>query len=196
MKRLATGMAIGVALFMGGAAWAISSPFVDVTDAHPVDAIEWAVEQGITRGYTETEFRPDEPLKRSHAVIFIERFYDKVLGANGDDQFTNPDFTRADMMVLLYEMSRQEVPQTTTTTISSSELTIVDHYWSADGRFYFVVLDNVPRRYESSTLRSCDVYMTQGGRRTGDRGIKNSDTSRMTVQVRVKHPADGFEVEC
>ena len=69
-----------------------------MTDDHPVDAIEWAADQGITLGCDDAKFCPDQPLKRKHARVFIERFYDQVLGAGGDDQFTNHDFTRTDMM--------------------------------------------------------------------------------------------------
>ena len=105
-----------IVLVVAGGVLATHSRFTDVTDDHPVDAIEWAAEQGITKGYSATEFRPDEPLKRAHALIFLTRFYDNVLGANGDDQFANPDFTRADMMALLHSMVTPSQPTTTTTT--------------------------------------------------------------------------------
>lgn len=80
------------------------SRFTDVTGAHPVDAIEWAVDEGITTGCADDKFCPDQPLKRSDAIVFLERFYDRVLGANREDQFANPHFAIADMMTLLHEM--------------------------------------------------------------------------------------------
>ena len=120
MTRKLGWAAVAVAvLVVAGAAWATHSRFADVTDNHPVDAIEWAADQGITQGYSATEFRPDEPLKRKHALIFMERFYDTVLGADGDDQHSNPDFTRADMMALLYSMTAPSTTTSTTTTAAA-----------------------------------------------------------------------------
>ena len=109
-------------LVIAGGVLAAHSRFTDVTDDHPVDAIEWAADEGITLGCDEGKFCPDEPLKRKHARVFIERFYDQVLGADGDDQFTNPDFTRADMMALLHSMvtpSTVPTPTTTATNVGS-----------------------------------------------------------------------------
>ena len=94
-----------IVLTVAGGAFAAHSRFTDVTDDHPVDAIEWAADQRITVGYGDGTFRPDEPLKRAHARIFVERYYDQVLGADGDDQHSNPAFTRADMMTVLYSMA-------------------------------------------------------------------------------------------
>ena len=106
MTRRKLGWVLGglMVLVVAGGALAAHSRFTDVTDDHPVDAIEWAADQEITLGCDTDKFCPDEPLKRKHARVFIERFYDQVLGAEGDDQFTNPDFTRADMMALLHSM--------------------------------------------------------------------------------------------
>ena len=99
-----------------------SARFSDVMVGHPVEAIEWAASQGITFGCDSDKFCPDEPLRRSHARVFIERFYDRVLGAGGDDRFTNSRFTRADMMALLHSMA---VPTTTPTTVPSARFSDV-----------------------------------------------------------------------
>ena len=102
--------AIGLAVVVVAVSYAVvalaggPSRFSDVTNDHPVQAIEWAAEVGITKGCDTDRFCPDDPLTREHARVFIERFYDLVLGAGGDDQFSSPDFTRADMMVLLNTM--------------------------------------------------------------------------------------------
>ena len=119
-KRRRIGWVLGglMVLFIAGGALAAHSRFKDVTDDHPVDAIEWAADVGITLGCDTDKFCPDQSLKRKHARVFIERFYDQVLGADGDDQFTNPDFTRADMMALLHSMSAPT--GTTTTTVPST----------------------------------------------------------------------------
>jgi len=108
-------------LVIAGGVLAAHSRFKDVTDDHPVDAIEWAADRGITQGCDTDKFCPDQPLKRKHARVFIERFYDQVLGADGDDQFANPDFTRADMMALLHSMA---APADTTTTTAPTTTTV------------------------------------------------------------------------
>ncbi len=118
MMTMAAGAVAAVILAVG--ALAATGRFADVTDAHPVDAIEWAADAGITAGCDTDRFCPDQPLKRKHARVFIERFYDQVLAAGGDDQFANPDFTRADMMALLHTMA---APSTTTTTSTATTTT-------------------------------------------------------------------------
>ncbi|MYG98867.1 MAG: S-layer homology domain-containing protein, partial [Acidimicrobiaceae bacterium] len=60
------------------------------------EAVEWAAESGVTAGYGDGTFKPQQPLSKSHAVVFMERYYDEILTAEQSD-----DFTRADMMVLL-----------------------------------------------------------------------------------------------
>ena len=37
------------------------------------DAVQWAVEQGITNGVTETSFRPNESVTRAQVVTFLHR---------------------------------------------------------------------------------------------------------------------------
>ena len=75
--------------------------FVDVPVDHEAhDAIEWAVGVGLTKGYTDGSFKPERPLSKGHAVVFMERYYDEILGAD-----ESADFTRADMMQVLYEIA-------------------------------------------------------------------------------------------
>ena len=58
--------------------------------------IEWAAEIGVTTGYDDGTFKPQRPLSKRHAVVFMERYYDQILQADESE-----DFTRGDMMVLL-----------------------------------------------------------------------------------------------
>ena len=102
---------------------AVSAGFVDVMEGHPVEAIEWAAAQGITLGCEADMFCPDEPLQRRHARVFVERFYDQVLGAGGDDRFTNSGFTRARMMALLHTMVGSATSEEATTTPTSAATT-------------------------------------------------------------------------
>ncbi len=49
-------------------------PFTDVADtAYYHDAVLWAVEQGITKGTTDTTFSPDQQCNRGHIVTFLHR---------------------------------------------------------------------------------------------------------------------------
>ena len=71
--------------------------FEDVPpDHYAFEAVEWAAEAGVTAGYGDGTFKPQRPLNKRHAVVFMERFYDEILQAE-----ESKDFTRGDMMVLL-----------------------------------------------------------------------------------------------
>ncbi len=91
-----------VALLVTGTAVAQSvQRFTDVRDDHPAqDAIVWAADVGLTTGYSDGTFQPEQPLSKQHAVISVERYYDQILGVN-----QSADFTRADMMLVLHNMA-------------------------------------------------------------------------------------------
>ena len=115
-KALATGIVVVVVLAVGSVALAQTTRFSDVPLGHPeYEAIEWAYTNEITLGYGTDDdglviFKPDEPLRRDHARVFVERLYDDVLGADGDDSFASADFTRADMMRVLYAIDGGAAP--------------------------------------------------------------------------------------
>ena len=74
-----------------------STRFPDVApDHYAFEAVEWAAEVGVTTGYADGTFKPERPLSKRHAVVFMERYYDEILQAEESE-----DFTRGDMMVLL-----------------------------------------------------------------------------------------------
>ena len=88
---------VGSVLAVAPAAAAQGQRFPDVpADHYAFEAVEWAAEVGVTTGYTDGTFKPERPLSRRHAVVFMERYYDEILGAEESE-----DFTRGDMMVLL-----------------------------------------------------------------------------------------------
>ena len=107
MRRTLVVAAIVVAVLAGGVAVAQTAQrFSDVPADHPqADAIAWAAETGLTAGYEDGTFRPDEPLPRWAAMIFMERFYDDVLQATASD-----GFTRGDMMELLHTINNASSP--------------------------------------------------------------------------------------
>ena len=75
--------------------------FSDVPVDHEAHgAVEWAAEVGVTTGYSDGTFRPQEPLRKKHAVVFMQRYYDQILKAE-----RSPEFTRADMMMLLHTVN-------------------------------------------------------------------------------------------
>jgi len=53
----------------------LKNPFVDVERTSPFyRAILWAAEQGITTGYSDNTFRPNDPCTRAHVVTFLWRY--------------------------------------------------------------------------------------------------------------------------
>ncbi|MYJ85873.1 MAG: S-layer homology domain-containing protein [Acidimicrobiaceae bacterium] len=81
--------------------------FSDVLADHPqADAIAWAAGVGLTVGYGDGTFRPDDPLPRWAALIFMERFYDVLQASESDG------FTRGDMMQLLHTIAAPPVAAT------------------------------------------------------------------------------------
>ena len=97
-RRLAAAvLAAGVIGALTATAVAQSQRFPDVAaDHYAFEAVGWAAEVGVTTGYTDGTFKPQRPLSKRHAVVFMERYYDEILGAD-----ESADFTRGDMMVLL-----------------------------------------------------------------------------------------------
>ena len=89
-----------IALIVGAlAATAVaqSQRFPDVPPDHEAyEAVEWAAEVGLTVGREDGTFGPNEALPKWRALIFMERFYDDVLGADESGAFTS-----GDMMMLL-----------------------------------------------------------------------------------------------
>ena len=60
-------------------------------------AIEWAADAGLTVGFGDGRFGPDDPMTRFQAVTFMERFFDLGLA---------DEFSRGDMMGLLHAINR------------------------------------------------------------------------------------------
>ncbi|MCY4422957.1 MAG: S-layer homology domain-containing protein [Acidimicrobiaceae bacterium] len=86
--------------------------FPDVpTDHYAFEAVEWAAAAGVTAGYNDGTFKPQQPLSKRHAVVFMDRYYDEILKADQSD-----DFTRGDMMVLLKAINDGTLRDTSTPT--------------------------------------------------------------------------------
>ena len=97
-QRLTVALSIAVAVVVGGTAIAQTAQrFSDVPSDHEAhEAVEWAASVGLTVGYDDGTFGPDDPLSRWQAVTFMEHYYDNILQASKSGRFT-----RGDMMMLL-----------------------------------------------------------------------------------------------
>ena len=58
-------------------------------DHYAFEAVEWAAGVGVTTGYTDGTFKPERPLIKRHAVVFMERYHDEILGADGSQKFSS-----------------------------------------------------------------------------------------------------------
>ncbi len=98
LRRIAVVTLIVIAVgTLAATAVAQSQRFSDVPPDHRAyEAVEWAADVGLTLGYDDGTFKPERPLSKRHAVVFMERYYDTILGAD-----ESQDFTRGDMMLLL-----------------------------------------------------------------------------------------------
>jgi hypothetical protein len=65
-----------------------ADPFSDVkTDEYYYKAVLWAVENGITKGTSATEFSPDELCTRSQIVTFLHRYEKSPAHPDGTNPF-------------------------------------------------------------------------------------------------------------
>ncbi len=86
MRRIIpVAVVVAVLAAVGTAAAQSSQRFEDVpSDAYFHDAVEWAVENGITTGCGDgTNFCPDDPLTRAHVVTFLHRALAPEYAASG-----------------------------------------------------------------------------------------------------------------
>lgn len=68
--------------------------FVDVGTEHPFfDDIAWAVERGITEGYTDGSFRPTDPISRQTMAGFVHRFDGGEAPVSTEPYFADVDAT-------------------------------------------------------------------------------------------------------
>ena len=127
-----------------------SARFPDVPVDHDAfEAVEWAVEAGVTKGYTDGTFRPQQPLVKEHAVLFMERYYDEILQAEQSE-----DFTRADMMVLLKAINDGASGDTATTAPTTSGGPCVVGMVLSEGDHCTVTLSGVQAGTDRFEIRS------------------------------------------
>ncbi len=133
-----------------------------------------------------------------------------LIAINGDDQHSNPDFTRADMMALLHSMAVPPSSTTTTTQVTTTTTTtqpaqacadaicLVDHYWFGSGRDNSV--DNYAVKFvvaqQCSSLYVEVQLLDSNSRRIGEWGnelLTNPAIGReVTVEVNYIDDWDSF----
>ena len=89
IRKLALSLCLSLALCLGlSLPAAAASPFTDVREASPYDdAVQWAVETGVTTGTTETTFSPDTPCSRAQLATFLWRAAGEPEPALTEQQF-------------------------------------------------------------------------------------------------------------
>ena len=102
--------ALGLAAVLATASAVAAQPaqrFQDVPPDHEAfEAVEWAANVGVTLGYDDGTFKPERPLIKRHALVFMERYYDEILQADESE-----DFTRGDMMIILKAINDGSPPR-------------------------------------------------------------------------------------
>ena len=89
----ATVVALISAAIVGTVAAQTLQLFEDVPRGHYAhDAIQWAVENGITQGCGDgRNFCPEQPLDRAHIVTFLKRYHDKFGSSASPGSGASPD---------------------------------------------------------------------------------------------------------
>jgi len=175
-RKAAIGLVV-VLLVVGVASVAVGQSeqtFSDVpTDDPNRTAIEWAADVGLTIGYGDGTFGPDDPMKQVEALLFMERFFDLGL-AEG--------FTRGDMMGLMHAinsdfplLNRTNCADSVSTSSTPSFVLLEGHhsveFWitELDGSRYKGTLAVTISGRENSRLFPYDSYRdSQAAERTGE----------------------------
>ncbi len=101
----------------------VDIPFVDVEEeAYYYDALEWAVEMGITEGTTETTFSPKAECTRAQMVTFLWRVAGEPVPKSADHDFTDVDADAYYHDALLWAIEMGITNGTTETTFSPAQV--------------------------------------------------------------------------
>lgn len=85
-KKLLLVLAGVFLLVLGGTAAYAVTQFTDIAGTTHEPGIIWAAENGITQGYADGTYRPNNPVTRGQMATFLNRFNDKIVepgDANG-----------------------------------------------------------------------------------------------------------------
>ena len=115
-----------------------SSAFSDVSaDAYYADAVQWAVENGITTGISDTVFAPDTSCTRAQAVTFLWRAAGSPAPKSADMSFTDVPANEYYYNAVLWAVENGIASGTSDTTFSPNEICsraqIVTFLWRSKG---------------------------------------------------------------
>ncbi len=99
----ATAVAVASLAIVGTVAAQSRQTFDDVPRGHEhFEAIEWAVENGITQGCDRAgrDFCPDRTLSRAHTVAFLKRYHDKFHSSTSSNPTTTTTTARPSVYTL------------------------------------------------------------------------------------------------
>ena len=119
-------------------AFAANVDFVDVNETdYFYDAVQWAYENGITTGKTETEFAPNDPCLREQAVMFLWRAKGCPEPASMNNPFTDVPTGSFYEKAILWAYGEGITTGATETTFAPEEACtrahIVTFLWRANG---------------------------------------------------------------
>ncbi|GAB3551112.1 hypothetical protein GCM10027404_19620 [Arthrobacter tumbae] len=128
------------------------SPFRDVSTAHPFyRQIAWMESSGLSTGWTDGRYRPDQPINRDAMAAFLHRFASEFCDIGAAASYSLPssrsftDVTRADAFALEMSWMKQE-------SISTG--------WS-DGTYR--PLDPITREAMAAFVKRLDSYVDRNG---------------------------------
>ena len=191
---------LAVLLVAGAASVAVAQldrRFSDVPADDPDRiAIEWAADVGLTVGYEDGRFGPDEAMTRFEAVTFMERFFDLDL-ADG--------FTRGNMMTLLHAINRDLPLLNTTNCVRSGSTNTIGpfvlleghhgvEFWISEpdgSKYKGVMAVEVVGEERSRLFPYASSYDSELAKRTGEWFTvhKASETEWVTIEVFAPEPA-------
>lgn len=100
-----------------------SNPFTDVADdTYYTKAVLWAVEEGITKGTSETRFSPDRTCSRGELVTFLYRFAKTPTVGEIDNPFTDVNADTYYYDAVLWAAEQKVTTGTSATTFAPNKI--------------------------------------------------------------------------
>ena len=160
--------------------------FEDVPpDHYAFEAVEWAAEAELTTGYGDGTFKPQRPLNKRHAVVFMERFYDEILQAE-----ESKNFTRGDMMVLLKAINDADINDGASTgpLIYNDNLFVlpVSEDFVVDGVASFLPLEEYTKRFYEHFEDNFDFLFVASNL------VRSGDMLGVSYYISVKNDVQGI----
>ena len=140
-------------------------PFTDVPDdAYYWDAVRWAIDDGITKGTSDTTFSPDAACTRGQVATFLWRAYDCPEPATMTNPFTDVSESSPFYKAILWAAERGITTGTSETTFSPGNTCTNAHVITFLWRFMYqpdasrssALADSLPQGYYTSAVAWAD----------------------------------------